>query len=120
MLPCWTWLYFGDPTSNFFFFGFITSYDVTVTHWTQYMVPMRCAIDVSFQLLPNPMAGQNPDKMIQPGTAGQNNPLWWTAVAMTPNVNSNDITPVAAGKGWTPPISPTQLGLNNIAGISGT
>ena len=120
MVPCWTWLYFGQQSSDFFFFGYIDSYTVTITHWSQYMVPMRCAIDVDFTLLPNPMAGQNPDKFVQPGTAGVANDLFWTAIAMSVAPGQQNQSPVPAGKGWTPPVSPTQLGLNNIAGVLGT
>ena len=49
MVP--SWAFFGGPKS-LHYYGYISSYDVTVTHWSQFMVPMRAAIDISFTLLP--------------------------------------------------------------------
>jgi len=46
-------VYFGDQT-NLTYYGYITSWDVTITHWTQYMVPMRCVVDITMNLLPPP------------------------------------------------------------------
>lgn len=52
MIPCWTFV--SPTTGTMTYYGFITEWDYTVTHWTQFMVPMRCAIDVTLQLLPIP------------------------------------------------------------------
>jgi hypothetical protein len=49
MIP--SYIYFGS-TANLSYYGYITEWDVQITHWTQYMVPMRCVIDVSFNMLP--------------------------------------------------------------------
>jgi hypothetical protein len=46
-----SYVYFGN-TNALAYYGYITEWDVTVTHWTQYMVPMRCVIDVTFNMLP--------------------------------------------------------------------
>lgn len=43
--------YFGGRDS-LNFFGSIQSWDVTYTHWTQLMVPMRCVMNVTAQLYP--------------------------------------------------------------------
>jgi len=48
MIP--TWVYFGAQT-GLVYYGFISGFNVTVTHWTQFMIPMRAVIDVSFSLL---------------------------------------------------------------------
>jgi hypothetical protein len=47
------WVYFGGVYGAFYY-GYIDSWDVTYTHWTQFMVPMRAAVDISFTLLPLP------------------------------------------------------------------
>jgi len=49
MIPCY--VFFGD-TAALSLYGYINEWDVTVTHWTQYMIPMRCVIDISFTCLP--------------------------------------------------------------------
>lgn len=51
MIPAW--VFFGGQ-NNIAYFGYISEWDVTYTHWTQYMVPMRCVIDVTFTMLPPP------------------------------------------------------------------
>jgi hypothetical protein len=51
-----SWVYFSDA-NNLWFHGYVSEWDVTVTHWTQYMVPMRCVIDVTFTMLPPPSTG---------------------------------------------------------------
>lgn len=68
MVPCY--VYFGNAlqqmnqnvnSSNFnavgsqlAFYGFISEWSVTYTHWTSNMVPIRCSVSVSFTMLPNP------------------------------------------------------------------
>lgn len=47
-------LYFGDSVQGTLsYFGYVTEIDVTYTHFTSEMVPMRCAIDVTFMGLAN-------------------------------------------------------------------
>jgi hypothetical protein len=48
------WVYFGGAYGAFYY-GYISGFTVTYTHWTQYMVPMRCAVDVGFVLMPLPV-----------------------------------------------------------------
>lgn len=49
-----TMLYFGDSVQGTLsYFGYITEFDVTYTHFTTEMVPMRCGIDVTFMGLAN-------------------------------------------------------------------
>lgn len=43
--------YFGGKQA-LSFYGYISEWDFQVTHWTQFMVPMRCVINVSFTMLP--------------------------------------------------------------------
>lgn len=53
MVPCWA--FFGGQT-NINYYGYISEWDVTYTHFTQFMVPMRCVIDITFSMLPPPAA----------------------------------------------------------------
>jgi hypothetical protein len=39
------------------YYGFVSEWTPTYTHWTANMVPIRCSIDVTFTMLPNPPAG---------------------------------------------------------------
>jgi hypothetical protein len=50
-----TWLFFGALDSNLNYYGYVTDFTVTYTHFTQYMVPMRCEVDVDFALLMPPV-----------------------------------------------------------------
>lgn len=73
MVPCW--LYFsnlmqGSAASNtkaqdggvnafgsqLSYYGYIDSWSVQYTHWTQQMVPIRCVINVEFTMLPTQAA----------------------------------------------------------------
>jgi hypothetical protein len=51
MVP--SWVFFGSQ-ANLNYFGYISAWDVTYTHFTQHMIPMRCVIDITFQMLPPP------------------------------------------------------------------
>lgn len=51
MVP--SYVYFGD-TNNLWYYGYVSEWDVTITHWNQNMVPMRCVIDISWAILPLP------------------------------------------------------------------
>lgn len=45
-------LYFGYKAPGALkYFGFITQFDITYTHFSQKMVPMRCAINIGFQVM---------------------------------------------------------------------
>jgi hypothetical protein len=46
-------VYFGGQ-NLIRYYGYISEWDVTFTHWTQWMVPMRCVIDITFNTLPPP------------------------------------------------------------------
>lgn len=50
-----SYVYFGDK-NNLWYYGYISEWDVTITHWTQFMVPMRCVINITFTMLPTPTA----------------------------------------------------------------
>lgn len=74
MIP--TWLFFSNLTqspalnkaqansvaalnSQLKYYGYIDSWSVEYTHWTQSMVPIRCVISVSFTMLPSPTSMSN-------------------------------------------------------------
>lgn len=61
-----SYVYFGDK-NNLWFYGYISEWDVTVTHWTQFMVPMRCVINITFTMLPTPSSA---------GAASNSNTNW--------------------------------------------
>lgn len=46
-----SYIYIGDKLT---YYGVCTSFNVTYTHWNHEMVPMRCSIDLSWQLLVDP------------------------------------------------------------------
>jgi hypothetical protein len=78
------WVFFGGP-KNLHYYGYVSSWDVTYTHFTQYMVPMRAAVDISFTLLPP--------------TGKQTN---WAASGggwEPPNFNSATVSPSATNPG---------------------
>jgi hypothetical protein len=88
-----TWVYFGSVAPSNFFYGYITDYEVQITHWTQMMVPMRCVIGVNFALLPPPGTD---------ATSGPGSNFWWVK------------SPIAGGvgpgtKGTANPGGPAQL-----------
>jgi hypothetical protein len=41
----------GDPLS---YYGYIDTINITYTHWSHAMIPMRCQVDIDFTLLPDP------------------------------------------------------------------
>jgi hypothetical protein len=51
MQPIFSYVWFG---LNLWYYGYVSQWDVTITHWTQYMIPMRCVINVSFTMMPLP------------------------------------------------------------------
>lgn len=48
------WAHFGAPyaKNSLSYFGFVSGLDIQYTHFSQAMTPMRCAVAVSFTLLP--------------------------------------------------------------------
>lgn len=51
-----SYVYFGDA-NNLWYYGYVSEWDVTVTHWTQNMVPSRCVMNITFTMLPPPTTG---------------------------------------------------------------
>lgn len=51
MIP--SWVFFG-PDTGVVYYGYISDFTVTITHWTKYMIPMRAIIDVDFALMMPP------------------------------------------------------------------
>lgn len=102
MVPCY--VYFGNAlqqmnqnvnSANFnavgsqlSFYGYISEWSVTYTHWTSNMVPIRCSISVNFTMLPAPAQsiqkavwkdlqtlGKQPFTVPVPGTGGTQPPI---------------------------------------------
>ncbi len=66
------------------FYGWVTGITVTYSHFTQNMVPSRCAVDVGFQILPHngatPYKGKKNLDLGLPGFAGG----WLGDIELTP------------------------------------
>jgi hypothetical protein len=52
MQPIRSFVYFGAPGSGISFYGYISEWDVTYTHFNAVMIPIRAAVNISFTLLP--------------------------------------------------------------------
>jgi hypothetical protein len=52
MLIIPSFVYFGAPGSGISFYGYVSEWDVTYTHFNAVMIPIRAAINVTFTLLP--------------------------------------------------------------------
>jgi hypothetical protein len=93
MMPCY--VYFGNAQQSLdtgaiqsaswgatgtqlMYFGYISSFSVNYTHWSNNMVPLRCVISVSFTMLPNPSAAD------QSSVTNDISP-WNAAPSATPN-----------------------------------
>lgn len=102
MVPCWAFFSnsFNQATvklvadgstsyaavnAEMSYYGFINEWSVNYTHWTTSMVPIRCTIDVSFTMLP------------QPGTGG-GQAAWQDAATLQGNYVSqpSGVTPVGS------------------------
>jgi hypothetical protein len=47
-------LNYGAVNYQLTYFGYISSFSVQYTHWSNSMIPLRCVVSVSFTMLPNP------------------------------------------------------------------
>ena len=47
----------GALSAQLSYYGFISEWSVTYTHWTTNMVPIRAAVSITFTMLPKPPAG---------------------------------------------------------------
>lgn len=58
--------YFGNSgqTNNTQFFGYISEWSVQYTHFTQYNVPVRCVVSVSFIMMPPPTQNTTTQKTV--------------------------------------------------------
>lgn len=52
MQPTYCFVHFGGAARSLNYYGIITGIDITYTHWTLDMVPMRCVVSVSFTIMP--------------------------------------------------------------------
>jgi hypothetical protein len=84
MVPAWA--FFGSQ-NNLHYYGYISAWDVTYTHFTQYNVPMRCAVDITFTLLPPP--NKQPNLSWVAGNGGYK----------PPNLNGATLSPGTPGPG---------------------
>lgn len=44
------WVYFGNKMR---YYGWITNFSITYSHWSRTMIPLRGGVDISFTLIPN-------------------------------------------------------------------
>lgn len=63
-----SYLHFAQGRQGLSYYGYVDSWDVTYTHFTNNMVPMRCSLDVSFTLLPPKTQTNNKKGNSGPGT----------------------------------------------------
>lgn len=54
IIPSWMFIGSSAGGGGLSYYGYVSSVSVTVTHFTQWMIPQRCIIDVSFALLVPP------------------------------------------------------------------
>jgi len=83
-----SYVYFGgggSASTSLWYYGYITEWDVTVTHWTQYMIPMRCVMDITMTMLPP--NGSTPKFQSVNGTTN----FQPTAGSPTPYTNTSSI-----------------------------
>jgi hypothetical protein len=79
LLPLW--VYFGNPLGAVYY-GYIQEWDLTISHWSQFMVPMRCEIDVSMALLIPPPVSTYGAGVLGPGALES-----WSTVAPPGELN---------------------------------
>jgi len=68
MMPVYSFAWFGK---YLWFYGYVSEWDVTITHWTQYMIPMRCVINVTFTMMPTPTSVTGSNANTEWSAAGQ-------------------------------------------------
>lgn len=54
MVPSWMFIGPADGTGGLSYYGYVSDFSVTVTHFTQWMIPQRCIINLDFALLVPP------------------------------------------------------------------
>ncbi|MFI6512975.1 hypothetical protein ACIBCT_35700 [Streptosporangium sp. NPDC050855] len=52
--------YFGTSSNSLRYFGNITEFSVQYQHWTSYMVPTRCSVELSVALIPDTVSFTDP------------------------------------------------------------
>lgn len=86
IVPCW--VYFGVKEA-LSFYGYIQEWDLQITHWSQDMVPMRCVININFNMLP-------PVSNSKPGTSADSN--WVSAkIGSINGVGANTVNQARPG-----------------------
>lgn len=64
------------------YYGYISEWDVTITHWTQFMVPMRCVINITMTMMPHSATP----------SSGSSNSQWSTSSTGITSSNPNAAT----------------------------
>lgn len=67
------YLHFAQGRQGLSYYGYVDSWDVTYTHFSNNMIPMRCSMNVSFTLLPPPAQQNNKTGLGSPITPGGGN-----------------------------------------------
>ena len=70
MMPIRSYVYFGAPGTSISFFGYISDWNVTYTHFNALMIPVRAAVDITFTLLPIPSQTVTPATSVFTNTTG--------------------------------------------------
>lgn len=84
LVPCYAFFGNADVPHNLSYYGYITDLGVQYTHWTQYNIPMRAVISISFTMLPpkaqsKKKGGSTSPTTTQPGSKkDQSNQDWFT------------------------------------------
>ncbi len=70
MVPNTVFVYFGGPDS-LKFYGYFDSLNITYSHWTQFMVPIRAEASLSMQIYPPGGSGNIPTPAAPPSFASK-------------------------------------------------
>lgn len=91
------YVFFAAKGQGLSYYGYCDSWEVTYTHFTQEMIPMRCSVNISFTLLPPPAQQTTPSG----------------------NINTTSTTAGNGGIFPTPTGSPPPNLLPSATGVSG-
>lgn len=95
MLPIQQIFQFGNFSANpkypgsLKFLGYVTELDISYTHWTMYMIPARCTMSFSVQLIPNVPTYADETSSSSSVTSATKSP---SSVANNPNFTSGATT----------------------------
>lgn len=84
------------------YYGYISAWDVTYTHWTSEMIPVRCEIDITFTMLPAPTTSSETNGALAQGTLNKLLGIGTTPMAAnvwTIGANGGIVNPYGEGQG---------------------